>query len=185
VSARSNGPVGLIQFDARSDTKDTHFGDNPYARGLPFSRAIEDRIFDPHRSVQMGLRGSIYTAGKHDCPREQGIRLIYIDEVAARGIASVMDEAIDLTDGRPTYLTFDIGSLDPFMTVGTRAPEIRVLTTGEAQFMLRRLSVVRIVGADVVEVAPPFDPGGLTALTRATMMFEILCAVAPGVAARW
>ena len=175
--ARS-GPVGLIHFDAHSDTNDTYFGDNPYTHGSPFRRAIEEGLLDPRRSVQIGLRGSIYTADDHAYARAQGIRLIYIEELAARGVEAVMDEAIAIAGGASTYVSFDIDSLDPSMAVGTGTPEIGGLTTREAQFMLRRLSAVRILGADVVEVAPPFDPSGLTALTGATMMFEILCAVA-------
>jgi guanidinopropionase len=172
--------VGLVHFDAHSDTNDTYFGDNPFTHGSPFRRAIEEGLLDPKRMVQIGLRGSIYTPDDHAWARAQGIRQIYIEECAARGVEAVMDEALAIAGDGPTYVSFDIDSLDPSMAMGTGTPEIGGLTTREAQFMLRRLGELRIVGADVVEVAPPFDPSGLTALTGATMMFELLCAIAAG-----
>ncbi|WP_227321753.1 agmatinase [Acidisoma silvae] len=176
-------PVGLIHFDAHSDTNDTYFGDNPFTHGSPFRRAIEEGVLDPKRMVQIGLRGSLYTTDDHGWARAQGIRQIYIEEFVGRGVDSVMDEALAIAGDGPTYVSFDIDSLDPSMAIGTGTPEIGGFTTREAQFMLRRLSAVNIVGADVVEVAPPFDPSGLTALTGATMMFELLCAIAAGRAA--
>lgn len=173
-------PVGLIHFDAHSDTNDTYFGDNPYTHGSPFRRAIEDGVLDPKRMVQIGLRGSLYTAEDHAWARAQGIRQIYIEEFAARGVDAVMDEARAIAGSGPTYVSFDIDSIDPSMAIGTGTPEIGGFTTREAQFLVRRLGGLTIVGADVVEVAPPFDPSGLTALTGATMMFELLCAIAAG-----
>ncbi|HEX3984375.1 MAG TPA: agmatinase [Acidisoma sp.] len=173
-------PVGLIHFDAHSDTNDTYFGDNPFTHGSPFRRAIEEGVLDPHRMVQIGLRGSLYTGEDHAWAQAQGIRQIYIEDFVARGVEAVMDEALAIAGDAPTYISFDIDSLDPSMAIGTGTPEIGGFTTREAQFMLRRLGAVQIVGADVVEVAPPFDPSGLTALTGATMMFELLCAIAVG-----
>ena len=130
--------------------------------------------------VQIGLRGSIYHASDLDYAQAQGIRTISIEEFEQSGPDCVMDEAVRITDSRPTYVSFDIDSLDPSIALGTGTPEIGGLTAREAQRMLRRLSDVAIIGADVVEVSPPFDPSGLSALTGATMMFEILCAIAFG-----
>ena len=180
--ARSR-PVGLIQFDAHSDTNDTYFGNNPYTHGTPFRRAIEEGLIAPKRVVQIGIRGSIYDSDEHGWAREQGIRIIYMEECIKRGTSDVMAEAREITAGLPTYVTFDIDSIDPSMAPGTGTPEIGGFTTREAQEMLRLLGGVDIIGADVVEVSPPFDVGGLTALTGATMMFELLCLMAANASA--
>lgn len=175
-------PVGMVHFDAHSDTNDTYFGDNPFTHGTPFRRAVEEGLLDPARVVQIGIRGSIYEPGEHDWARERGIRIVYMEEVVRRGAAAVMAEAREVVGGGPTYVTFDIDCLDPSVAPGTGTPEIGGFTTREAQEMLRMLESVDVVGADVVEVSPPFDLGGLTALAGATMMFELLCVIAPGVA---
>jgi guanidinopropionase len=175
-----SAPVGLIQFDAHSDTNDTYFGNNPYTHGSPFRRAIEEGLLDGRRIVQIGIRGSIYHPTDFDYARSQGIRIVFIEEVAARGVDAVMAEACAILGEAPIYVTFDIDCLDPSFAVGTGTPEIGGLTTREAQRMLRLLQPLHIIGADVVEVSPPFDPSGLTALTGATMMFELLCAIAGG-----
>lgn len=177
-------PVGLIHFDAHSDTNDTYFGDNPYTHGTPFRRAIEEGLLDPERVVQIGIRGSIYDPDEHAWARDRGIRIIYMEEFVRRGAADVMAEAREIAGGQPTYVTFDIDSIDPSMAPGTGTPEVGGFTTREAQEMLRLLDGVDIVGADVVEVAPPFDIGGLTAIAGATMMFELLCVIAGAVARR-
>ncbi|MCF7699857.1 agmatinase [Loktanella sp. M215] len=180
----AKGPVGLIHFDAHSDTNDTYFGDNPYTHGTPFRRGIEEGLIDPKRMVQIGIRGSVYDPTEHDWARSQGIRIIYMEEFVQRGVASVMEEARTIVDDGATYVTFDVDSIDPSMAPGTGTPEIGGFTTREAQEMLRLLAGVNIVGADVVEVAPPFDVGGMTALVGATMMFELLCVMADMIDAR-
>ncbi|MCW6510247.1 agmatinase [Lichenifustis flavocetrariae] len=175
-------PVGLIHFDAHSDTNDTYFGDNRYTHGTPFRRAIEEGLLDPKRTIQIGIRGSIYDPGEHDWARAQGIRVLYMEEFVARSATDVMAEARRIVGDGPTYVSFDIDCIDPSMAPGTGTPEIGGFTTREAQAMVRLLEGVDIVGADVVEVAPPFDIGGLTALTGATMAFELLCVIAHGLA---
>ena len=171
-------PLGMIQFDAHSDTNDSYFGGNRYTHGTPFRRAIEEGILDPRRMVQIGIRGSVYDPGEHDWAKAQGIRIIYIEEVLRRGADDVMAEACAILGDGPSYVTFDIDAIDPSMAPGTGTPEIGGLSTREAQQMLRHLEGVTIAGADVVEVAPPFDIGGMTALAGATMMFELLCIMA-------
>jgi guanidinopropionase len=172
------GPVGMIHFDAHSDTNDKYFGDNPYTHGTPFRRAIEEGLLDGRRMVQIGIRGSVYEPGEHDWARAQGIRIIYMEEFVRRGVEDVMVEAKAIAGAGPTYVTFDIDCIDPSMAPGTGTPEIGGFTTREAQAMLRLLEDVNIVAADVVEVAPPFDLGNLTSLAGATMMFELLCVMA-------
>ncbi|QKD06517.1 agmatinase [Mesorhizobium loti] len=176
-------PVGMIHFDAHSDTNDRYFGDNPYTHGTPFRRAIEEGLLDPRRVVQIGIRGSIYEPGEHDWAVSQGIRIIYMEEFVRRGAASVMEEARTVAGTGPTYVTFDIDCIDPSMAPGTGTPELGGFTTREVQEMVRLLDGLNIVGADVVEVAPPFDLAGMTALAGATMMFELLCVLAKSIQA--
>ncbi len=184
LRAVANGPrgggksLGMIHFDAHSDTNDTYFGGNRFTHGTPFRRAIEEGVLDPKRVVQIGIRGSVYEPGEHDWAKAQGIRIIYMEEFVARGPAAVIAEALQIVGQDPTYITFDIDSIDPSMAPGTGTPEIGGFTTREAQQMLRLLGPVNIAGADVVEVAPPFDGGGMTALAGATVMFELMCVMA-------
>jgi guanidinopropionase len=173
-------PAGLIHFDAHSDTNDKYFGENPYTHGTPFRRAVEEGLLDPKRCVQIGIRGTYYHESDWEFPRAAGFRIITMDEVMDRGTAAVMAEARAIIGAAPVYISFDIDSLDPAFAVGTGTPEIGGLSTREAQRMLRALAGANIIGADVVEVSPPFDPSNLTALTGATMMFELLCAIAAG-----
>lgn len=161
-----------------------NFGDNAYTHGTPFRRAIEEGLLDGRRVVQIGIRGSIYEPSEHDWARAQGIRIIYMEEFVRRGVEDVMAEARAIVGSMPSYVTFDIDCIDPSMAPGTGTPELGGFTTREAQAMVRLLEGVNIIGADVVEVAPPFDLGNLTALAGATMMFELLCVMARGVAAR-
>jgi guanidinopropionase len=178
LRALARSPVGLLHFDSHSDTNDQYFGENPYTHGTPFRRAVEENLLDPARCVQIGIRGSYYHASDWDFARAAGFRIITMDEVMDRGVAAVMAEACEILGDGPVYVSFDIDSLDPSVAPGTGTPEIGGLSAREAQRMLRSLRGINIIGADVVEVSPPFDPSGLTALTGATMMFEILCAVA-------
>jgi guanidinopropionase len=171
-------PVGLIHFDAHSDTNDTYFGDNPYTHGTPFRRAIEENLLDPRRMVQIGIRGSIYSPDEHDWAKAQGVRIIYMEEFSARGPEAVMAEVRDIVGEAPTYVTFDIDSIDPSMAPGTGTPEIGGFTTREAQDLVRRLDGLNLVGADVVEVAPPFDLAGMTAIAGATILYELMCVMA-------
>ncbi len=173
-----DGPVGLIQFDAHSDTYDSFFNGSRYNHGTPFRRAIEEGLVDPKRFVQIGLRGAISDAGNYDYARGMGVRIIFIEELVARGVEDVMAEARAIVGNEPTYVTFDIDGIDPSQAPGTGTPEIGGFSTREAQQMVRLLDGLDIIGADLVEVAPPFDPSGLTALTGATIMFELLCILA-------
>ena len=173
----SKGPVGLIHFDAHSDTYDSFFG-NRFNHGTPFRRAIEEGLLDPKRMIQIGIRGAISDASNYDFARDAGVRIVFIEEFAERGVKSVMDEARQLVGDRPTYVTFDIDALDPSIAPGTGTPEIGGMTTREAQALVRRLDGVNIIGADLVEVSPPLDPTGATALAGATLMFELLCVMA-------
>lgn len=175
-------PVGMVHFDAHSDTNDRYFGDNLYTHGTPFRRAVEEGLLDPRRTVQIGIRGSIYGAGDMAFAEESGMRVIYMEEFTATGPEQVIREARRVVGDGPTYISFDVDGLDPAFAPGTGTPEIGGMTTREAQEVVRGLQGLDLVGGDVVEVAPPFDPSGNTALVGATFMFEILCLLADRVA---
>lgn len=171
-------PVGMVHFDAHTDTWDRYFGDYKYTHGTPFRRAIEEGLLDPKRTIQIGIRGSLYGEADNDWGEKQGIRVIYIEEFFKLGVEKVIKEARRVAGSGPTYISFDVDGLDPVYAPGTGTPEIGGYSTAEAQQMLRGLQGLDLVGGDVVEVAPPFDPSGNTAVVGATMMFEILCLLA-------
>ena len=177
-------PVGMVHFDAHTDTYDRYFGDYTYTHGTPFRRAIEEGLLDPKRTVQIGIRGGLYGENDAKWGDEQGIRVIHIEEFYEMGVRAVIAEARRVVGDGPTYISFDVDGLDPVYAPGTGTPEIGGFSTYEAQQMLRGLSGLDLVGGDVVEVAPPFDPSGNTALVGATMMFEILCLLAEQIAGR-
>ncbi len=174
-------PVGMVHFDAHSDTTDSYFGGEKYTHGTPFRRAVEEGLLDPKRVVQIGIRGALFDAGDLDFARDSGMRIITIEEFHDLGIDAVIAEARRVAGDGPTYVSFDVDGLDPVYAPGTGTPEIGGFTTHEAQRMIRGLQGLDLIGGDVVEVAPPFDPSGNTALVGATLMFEILCALADAV----
>jgi guanidinopropionase len=179
-----NRPVGMVHFDAHSDTNDRYFGDNKYTHGTPFRRAVEEGLLDPKRTVQIGIRGSIYYPDDMKFAEDHGMRVIYMEEFSRIGPEKVIKETRRVVGSGPTYISFDVDGLDPVYAPGTGTPEIGGITTREAQQVLRGLQGVNLVGGDVVEVSPPFDPSGNTALVGATMMFEIMCILADAVARR-
>ena len=177
----SESPVGLVHFDAHCDTGDDYMG-SKFHHGAPFSRAVEEGLLDPRRTIQIGIRGSLNDPDVWRFSHESGMRVVYIEEFFERGWRAVIDEARDIVGDGPTYISFDVDALDPVYAPGTGTPEVGGYSTLEAQMMIRALSGLNLVGGDVVEVAPPFDPSGNTALVGATMMFEILCVIAES---RW
>jgi guanidinopropionase len=177
-------PIGMIHVDAHSDTNDQYFGGNKYTHGTPFRRAVEEGLLDPRRVIQIGIRGSIYSTDDMDFAESAGMRVVYMEEFAKLGVEKVVAEARRIAGEGPCYISFDVDGLDPVYAPGTGTPEIGGLTTLEAQHLIRGLQGLKLIGGDVVEVSPPFDPSGNTALVGATMMFEILCVLAKAVAER-
>ena len=177
----SESPVGLVHFDAHCDTGDDYMG-SKFHHGAPFSRAVEEGLLDPRRTIQIGIRGSLNDPDVWQFSHDSGMRVVYIEEFFERGWRAIIDEARDIVGDGPTYISFDVDALDPVYAPGTGTPEVGGYSTLEAQMMIRALSGLNLVGGDVVEVAPPFDPSGNTALVGATMMFEILCVIAES---RW
>jgi len=175
-------PVGMVHFDAHTDTLDRYFGESKYTHGTPFRRAIEEGLLDPKRTVQIGIRGALYSAADKDWGLEQGIRVIEIEEYNDLGVDAVVAEARRVVGDGKTYVSFDVDALDPVYAPGTGTPEIGGITTYDALKMIRGLRGLDLIGGDVVEVSPPFDPSGNTALVAVTTMFEILCLLAENVA---
>lgn len=178
ASARKHGPVNVVQFDAHIDTWGDYFGGR-YFHGSPFRRAIEERLIEPGRFLQVGIRGPMYGEEDFEFHREHGITIVDIEQVkSSSGIDRTIGEMRRVLTG-PTYITFDIDSIDPAFAPGTGTPEVGGLSSHEAQRLIRGLAGLDIIGCDIVEVAPSFDgPGHITSLLAANLIFEMLCAIA-------
>ena len=177
IGAKPEQPLGLVHFDAHCDTGDDYLG-SKFHHGAPFRRAVEEGLLDPKRCIQIGIRGSMNDIDLWSFSHESGMRAIYIEEFFELGVQGVIDEAHRVVGSGPAYVTFDVDGLDPVYAPGTGTPEVGGFSTLEAQLMLRGLRGLNLIGGDVVEVSPPFDQSGNTALVGATMMFEILCLLA-------
>ena len=180
----ARAPLGMVHFDSHTDTWDSYFGGERFTHGTPFRRAIEEGLLDPRRVVQIGIRGTLYDPADLDWGRDQGVRVISIDEWRDLGIDAALREIRSIVGDGPAYLSFDIDAIDPAFAPGTGTPEIGGIFPHEAQRMLRGLRGLDLMAADLVEVSPPFDPSGQTAFVGASLMFEILCLLAERVAAR-
>ncbi len=177
--AKKHGPVGLIHVDAHTDINDTMFGAK-VAHGTPFRRAVEEGLLDPNRVAQIGVRGTGYAADDFDWPREQGFRVVQAEECWGKSLNPLMTEIREQLGEGPVYLSFDIDGLDPSFAPGTGTPEIGGLTVPQGLEIIRGCKGLNLVGCDLVEVAPIYDVSGLTSLTAANLVYEMLC-VLPGV----
>ena len=176
----ADGPVGMVHIDAHTDTWGEIWG-SKFHHGAPFRLAVEDGVLDPERTIQIGIRGGQNFMDGIEFSQSSGMRVVFIEEFAERGVSAIIDEAREVVGNGPTYISFDVDGLDPVYAPGTGTPEIGGITTLEAQTLLRGLRGLDLIGGDVVEVAPPFDPSGNTALVGASLMFDILCLVADSV----
>jgi len=175
-------PLGMIHFDGHTDFFHSYFNGTMYTHGTPFRRAVEEGLLDPRRIVQIGIRGTAYDNEDKDFARANGVRIIEIEEFFARGVPDVMVEAREVAGGRPTYVSYDIDFVDPAFAPGTGTPEVGGPNSYQALLVARELAGVDIVGADLVEVSPPFDNAGGTAFLGVSIMFEMLCAMVPDTA---
>ncbi len=173
-----DAPLGLLHFDSHTDLYPAYFGGKTLTHGNPFRNAVEEGLLDPARMVQIGIRGTTYDNIDIDFARANGIRIIRIEEFHARGVADVMAEAREIVGTAPAYLSYDIDFVDPAVAPGTGTPEWGGPNAFQAIEVLRQARGLKIVGADLVEVSPPFDPAGNTAWLGASLMFEILCLMA-------
>ncbi len=170
-------PVGMIHIDAHADTGDDYMGSR-FHHGAPFRRAADSNLIDPSRVIQIGLRGTTNDPKLWSFSQASGMRVMSMDEFDDRGWRYAVEEARRVVGDGPTYLTFDIDSLDPSEAPGTGTPEAGGIRVIEALRLLRGLRGIDFVGGDLVEVAPSFDPGTLTAFNGASVLFEILCLLA-------
>ncbi|RYG93199.1 agmatinase [Loktanella sp. IMCC34160] len=177
--AEKHGPVALIHVDAHADINDHMFGES-IAHGTPFRRAHEEGLLIDSKVWQIGLRGTGYAAGDFDEARGWGFNVRQADTLWHKSLAPLATEVKAQIGDAPVYITYDIDSLDPAYAPGTGTPEIGGLTTPQALELIRGLRGLNIVGCDLVEVSPPYDPSGNTALTGANLLYEMLC-ILPGV----
>ena len=177
--AKAHGPVGLIHVDAHADINPDMFG-REVAHGTPFRRAVEEGLLDCSRVVQIGLRGTGYSDADFDWPREQGFRVVQAEECWHKSLTPLMEEVRAQMGAGPVYLSYDIDSLDPGVAPGTGTLEIGGLTTHQALEIIRGADGLNIVGCDLVEVSPPYDMGGATALIAANLLYEMLCILPKG-----
>ncbi len=180
--ARRHGPVALVHVDAHADVNDSMFGER-IAHGTPFRRAVEEGLLQCNKVFQIGLRGSGYAADDFDWPRSQGFTVVCAHDIWYQSLAPLMREVRATIGNTPCYLSFDIDGIDPAFAGGTGTPEVGGLTVPQALELVRGCWGLNLVGADLVEVSPPYDTSGNTALLAANLLFEMLC-VLPGVPRR-
>lgn len=176
---KKHGPVGMIHIDAHADINDHMFGE-PIAHGTPFRRAVEEGLLDGDRVVQIGLRGTGYAADDFDWPREQGFQVVTAEECWHKSLTPLMEEVRKKIGDGPVYISFDIDGIDPAYAPGTGTVEIAGLTVPQALEIIRGCRGLDVVGGDLVEISPAYDPTGNTALLGANLLYEMLC-VLPGV----
>ncbi len=179
---RRHGPIGLVHVDAHADINDDMFGEK-IAHGTPFRRAVEEGLLDCRRVVQIGLRGTGYADDDFDWSRRQGFRVVQAEECWYRSLAPLMREVVAQVGAGPVYISFDIDGLDPAFAPGTGTVEVGGLTVPQGLEIIRGCRGLQIIGGDLVEVSPPYDTTGNTALLGANLLYEMLCAL-PGVRAR-
>ncbi len=170
-AAGRDRPVGMIHIDAHCDTSGS-FDGTKFHHGGPFRNAVLDGVLDPTRTIQIGIRGSAEYLWEFSY--EAGMTVIHAEEMPHLGIAAIVEKALAVVGDGPTYLSFDIDSLDPSFAPGTGTPEIGGPSTREILELIRSLKAVNLVGGDVVEVAPQYDATTNTAHAGAQVLFEIL-----------
>lgn len=180
--ARRHGPLALVHVDAHADVNDEMFGER-IAHGTPFRRAVEEGLLQGGKVFQIGLRGTGYAADDFDWPRRQGFTIVPAHEVWWQPLAPLMERVRATIGDAPCYLSFDIDGIDPAYAGGTGTPEIGGLTVPQALEIVRGCRGLNLVGCDLVEVSPPYDASGNTALLGANLLYEMLC-VLPGVTYR-
>ena len=176
---KKHGPMGLVHVDAHADTNDTMFGER-ITHGTIFRRAIEEGLVAPDRMYQIGLRATGYGADDFDWARAQGVTVVPAEDCWHTSLAPLMDNVRGvLGSQQPAYLSFDIDGLDPSVAPGTGTPEPGGLAGSQGLEIIRGCAGLNLVGCDLVEVSPPYDTTGNTALLAANLVFEMLCAL-PG-----
>lgn len=177
--ARRHGPLALVHFDSHTDTWDTYFAEKRYSAGTPFLRAVEEGIVDPHRSIQLGMRGSLFRSGDITQSLDLGYDVVTTDAIFEMGIDAVAERIAARTAGAPVFVTFDMDFVDPSAAPAVETPEAGGPTARETLAILRQIRGLDIKGCDVVEITPTYDgPGQITSLLGATVMAELLAMIA-------
>jgi agmatinase len=177
VSAR-HGPLALLHFDAHLDTWDTYFGE-PYTHGTPFRRAFEEGLLDTQAVTHVGIRGPLYGRKDLDEDARMGFGIVTSADVLRKGVDEVVETLCERVADRPLYVSVDIDVLDPAHAPGTGTPEAGGLTSRELLEMVRGLAgKTRLVGSDVVEVAPPYDHAQLTAIAASHVIYDLVALMA-------
>jgi agmatinase len=177
AAAAVHGPLALVQFDAHPDTWDAYFGQK-HTHGTPFRRAVEEGLLKPQRSIQVGMRGSLFDSADWNDSRELGFELISTDEVRGLGISETIVRIRERVGNAKAYVSFDVDFVDPAFAPGTGTPEIGGFTSREAQEFVRGLVSLDLAGCDVVEVYPAYDPAQITAFLAANVAYELLSLIA-------
>ncbi len=180
--AAKHGPVALVHVDAHADVNDEMFGERE-THGTVFRRAYEEKLIVPDKTFQIGIRGSGYASTDFTEAQGWGFQQFPAWELWQQNLTQIGSQIRKTVGDHPVYITYDIDSLDPAYAPGTGTPEIGGLTTPQALQLIHALQGVNVVGCDLVEVSPPYDPSGNTALTAANLLFELLC-ILPGVTSR-
>jgi guanidinobutyrase len=181
--ARQHGPVALVHVDAHADINDEMFGEK-IAHGTIFRRALEEGLVQGDKMFQIGLRTTGYSADDFEWSRQQGARVVPAEECWYQSMAPLMGEIrAHIGPTTPVYLTFDIDGLDPSVAPGTGTPEPGGLTSIQGIEIIRGCWGLNLIGADLVEVSPPYDTSGNTSLLAANLLFEMLCSF-PGCSRR-
>jgi agmatinase len=167
------GKVALVQLDAHNDTWAGYFG-SPHSHGTPVRRAVEEGLLLPDKTLQIGLRGQVYSKDDFDFGRKHGFQAITSEEFHRGGVALVK-RALKKLKGAPVYITFDIDVVDPAFAPGTGTPQVGGLSSAQALELVRSLAGLKIIGCDLVEVSPPYDNGSITSLLAANLLYGMVC----------
>ncbi|WP_419197013.1 agmatinase [Mycolicibacterium peregrinum] len=174
-----HGPVALVHFDAHLDTWDTYFG-APCTHGTPFRRASEQGLIVKGHSAHIGIRGSLYDRADLLDDESLGFTVVHCRDIDRIGVDGVIERILQRVGDHPVYVSIDIDVLDPGFAPGTGTPEIGGMTSRELVAVLRAMRGLSIVGADVVEVAPAYDSGDVTAVAAANLAYELITLMADG-----
>jgi len=173
--AKKHGPVGIVHIDAHADINEHMFGEK-IAHGTPFRRMVEEGLVNPEKVIQIGLRATGYELDDFDWSRKQGFRVVQAEDIWYQSLVPLMAEVREQMQDHPVYISFDIDSFDPAYAPGTGTAEPGGLTSHQGLEIVRGTYGLNIVGADLVEVSPPYDTSGNTAMLAANMLYEMLCA---------
>jgi guanidinobutyrase len=177
--AKKHGPLGIIHVDAHADINDVMFGEK-IAHGTPFRRMVEENLLATDKVIQIGLRATGYADDDFDWSRKQGFRVVQAEDIWYKSLAPLMEEVRQMMGNHPVYISFDIDSFDPAYAPGTGTAEPGGLTSQQGLEIVRGTYGLNLIGADLVEVSPPYDQSGNTAVLAANILYEMLCSYASG-----